>query len=308
MGHTGAGWDSVLVLDSTSYTPTFTDQTTDTKVESSMKIITNAGTPDEQQHTALFKIEVPKAVRQVSTNVEKVYGANSLGEEMITVDATANAGTIAKRGADGVLKVGSPSSNSDAVNLDYLETTLEGKVDVVGIIITNSMTLEYFSTATSGRWTICTYSGFQGYITGSVLKSSNIYYYEFESALNGYRWTGATTTGSTTLASILTIANANPNSFVTNSVVNSQVKGYNGQLTIYTTDWNNGQAVMEIAEAYEEDMITFYPATITDQTNATNAGLFVSGPDEDSDVTFTATTTPTVDITFKYFITRGQVV
>lgn len=77
-----------------------------------------------------------------------------------------------------------------------------------------------------------------------------------------------------------------------------------GSITILSTDWSNDEATKLIAGLGANDIITFYPASATDKANATAADIFVSA--NGSTVTFTATTTPIVSISFNYYITRGK--
>lgn len=82
------------------------------------------------------------------------------------------------------------------------------------------------------------------------------------------------------------------------------LEGVSGSVTIATTDWSSNTATKTFTELGDYDCIEFYPATVTDKTNASNAEIFVSA--NGNTVTFTATTTLSVDITFNYFITRGK--
>lgn len=80
--------------------------------------------------------------------------------------------------------------------------------------------------------------------------------------------------------------------------------GVSGSVTIQAGDWSSGIATKTFSALGNYDLIEFYPTTITDKTNASAADIFVSA--SGTTVTFTATTTPSVAITFNYFITRGK--
>ena len=88
-----------------------------------------------------------------------------------------------------------------------------------------------------------------------------------------------------------------------NIAIKNQVLALTGQITVQTTDWNNNVATATFATLGANDYIQFSPATETDKTNYMNADIFatVSG----TTVTFTATTTPSADITLTYVIIRG---
>ena len=87
-------------------------------------------------------------------------------------------------------------------------------------------------------------------------------------------------------------------------LTNYAQKGKSGSVTIATSDWSSNIATKTFADLGTYDLIQFYPATTTDKTNASNADIFVSA--SGSTVTFTATNTPTANITFNYFISQGR--
>lgn len=60
-GRPGEGWDALDEIDATPYTPTFTEQASDIKVETSAVLKTNAGTPDEETKIIGLMFEVPKS-------------------------------------------------------------------------------------------------------------------------------------------------------------------------------------------------------------------------------------------------------
>lgn len=65
-----------------------------------------------------------------STTISSVYAVNASNEQaMITYDMSASASSIARRGTNGVLKVGTPSDNADATTKLYVDTALGLKLD-----------------------------------------------------------------------------------------------------------------------------------------------------------------------------------
>ena len=95
------------------------------------------------------------------------------------------------------------------------------------------------------------------------------------------------------------VSDGNPN----NIAIKNQVLALTGQITVQSTDWNNNVATATFATLGTNDYIQFSPLTATDKINYMNADIFatVSG----TTVTFTATTTPSADITLTYVIIRG---
>ena len=69
-GRPGEGWADLDEIDATPYTPTFTEQANDIKVETSANLTTNAGTPDEEIKVISLKFEVPP------TNANPIMYAN----------------------------------------------------------------------------------------------------------------------------------------------------------------------------------------------------------------------------------------
>lgn len=86
-----------------------------------------------------------------------------------------------------------------------------------------------------------------------------------------------------------------------------EIIGIGGSVVITTSDWNsdNGTASKIFRDLGTNDLIQFYPQTEQDRTNASNADIFVANTDAQM-VTFKATTIPTANIVFNYFITRGM--
>lgn len=69
-GRPGEGWSVLDEIDATPYTPTFTEQADDVKVETSADLKTNVGTPDEETKVISLKFEVPP------TNANPIMYAN----------------------------------------------------------------------------------------------------------------------------------------------------------------------------------------------------------------------------------------
>ena len=86
----------------------------------------------------------------------------------------------------------------------------------------------------------------------------------------------------------------------------SQYLGTSGSITIYASSWDSsGEVTKNIIDFGENDLITLYPATRTDKTNASGADIFVSSTVVPGQVVFEAISIPSVNIAFNYFITKG---
>ena len=69
-GRPGEGWNALDEIDATPYTPTFTEQADDVKVETSANIVTNADTPDEETKVISLKFKVPKSTPVIANPAE----------------------------------------------------------------------------------------------------------------------------------------------------------------------------------------------------------------------------------------------
>lgn len=71
--------------------------------------------------------------RDIINSANKVYATDSLGANKndLVYDKTATAETIAQRGTNGVLKVGTPVDNSDAATKKYVDDIAADKQDVI---------------------------------------------------------------------------------------------------------------------------------------------------------------------------------
>ena len=74
---------------------------------------------------------VPKAISSFSLPRAHCVSANSLGEELITVNENPSDASIPRRGSGGVLKVGAPIANNDATTKEYVDDNLTKKVAIV---------------------------------------------------------------------------------------------------------------------------------------------------------------------------------
>ena len=98
-------------------------------------MVDNYVDPNSQANTAYNKritaLETDK--RDIINSANKVYATDSNGANKndLSYDKTATADTIAQRGTDGVLKVGTPVDNSDAATKKYVDDGLSTKVDKV---------------------------------------------------------------------------------------------------------------------------------------------------------------------------------
>ena len=80
--------------------------------------------------------------------------------------------------------------------------------------------------------------------------------------------------------------------------------GDSGSVTLEASKWVEGTYTINPTDLKDTDAIFFYPNTIDDKTNAEDAELFVST--SGTTIIFSAQNTPSVDITFNYFIARGK--
>lgn len=265
-GRPGAGWNTLSTIDTSEYTPTFTSQDDDVLVETSANLITNEGTPDEETKEIDIKFEIP--------NFNK------------------------------------------------------NKVDITEVAWSTPFT--YIDE--KPRVYHYTFDGQVGYWFGQIYRYGNSYTWELENLTEATRYYGLNIplTDPTFEAFIDPIFQANyalanqlsgkadkvsgatsgnfagldSNGNLTDSGKKaSNFQGVSGQITIETTDWSSNIATKIFADFGAYDLITFYPATVSDKENASASDIFVSA--SSPAVIFTATTTPTADITFNYFITRG---
>ena len=78
-----------------------------------------------------------------------------------------------------------------------------------------------------------------------------------------------------------------------------------GTVTFLAASWSNNTYTLTLSGLRSTDKVDFGPSTAADQTNASNAGLFVDPNPVSGVVTFTCSNTPTADISLAYYITRG---
>ena len=93
---------------------------------------------------------------------------------------------------------------------------------------------------------------------------------------------------------------------VTEIVLRSDVnaaKGISGTVTLTVGDWSDTAAIKTFEDLGENDLIQFFPSTRADKLAASDADIFIEASGQD--VTFSATSTPTDSITYRYFITKG---
>ena len=76
-GRPGEGWSALDEIDATPYTPTFTEQANDIKMETSAALKIYAGTPEEESKVIDLKLEVPKS----PTNLENSLDEYSLKQK-----------------------------------------------------------------------------------------------------------------------------------------------------------------------------------------------------------------------------------
>lgn len=77
-GVPGEGWSALSEIDTTPYTPTFTDGSSDVVVETSANLISYKGTPDEATKVIGLKFEVPKnenKTAEITFTLSQVFGA-----------------------------------------------------------------------------------------------------------------------------------------------------------------------------------------------------------------------------------------
>lgn len=265
-GRPGAGWNILSTIDTSEYTPTFTSQDDDVLVETSAKLITNEGTPDEEVKEIDLKFEVP------NFNKNKIVEV-AWNEPFTYIDEKPRIYHYIADGQEGyyfgqIYKIG----NNYTWELENLiEST---RYYGFNVMLTNP-TFEDFISST--------------YLANYVLVSQISSKADKVSGATSGDFAGLDSNGN------LTDSGKKASDFAT--------PGVSGQITIETTDWSSNVATKTFADFGAYDLITFYPATATDKESASAFDIFVSA--SSPAVIFTATTTPTDDITFNYFITRG---
>lgn len=110
-------------------------------------MVDNYVDPNSQANTAYNKritaLETDK--RDIINSANKVYAtdANGANKNDLVYSTSATANTIAQRGTNGVLKVGTPVDNADATTKQYVDTGLNAKQDTLtagqNITITNNV-------------------------------------------------------------------------------------------------------------------------------------------------------------------------
>jgi hypothetical protein len=81
--------------------------------------------------------------------------------------------------------------------------------------------------------------------------------------------------------------------------------GKQGAVEIPADAWSGAVAIVSVADAGANDMITFSPATESDKTTLNNCGVFISPVVNEGIVRLSCRVKPTVAISLVYFITRG---
>lgn len=84
----------------------------------------------------------------------------------------------------------------------------------------------------------------------------------------------------------------------------SNLYGESGSITIAVSSWESSQYKISMTALGDNDAIFLSPSTKADQTALNEAEVFTTT--DKSIITFTATKTPTVNITLNYFIARGK--
>lgn len=110
-------------------------------------MVDNYVNPNSTANTAYNKritaVETDK--RDIINSANKVYATDNLGANKndLDYDKNATAETIAQRGTNGVLKVGTPVDNADATTKQYVDTIASAKQDTLtagqNITITNNV-------------------------------------------------------------------------------------------------------------------------------------------------------------------------
>lgn len=139
-GRAGEGWNSLTSIDTSSYTPTFTDSSTETLVETTADLVTNGGTPDEETKTIDLKFEVPLVDvnksyvdTALSGKLDKVTTAGTYNRAYyVSPDGTVQStmsisdggvpGAIVRRKSDNnILVPQTPTANTDAASKKYVD-------------------------------------------------------------------------------------------------------------------------------------------------------------------------------------------
>lgn len=80
--------------------------------------------------------------------------------------------------------------------------------------------------------------------------------------------------------------------------------GISGSSTLLASGWSNNAYTLTISTLGTNDAIFFSPSTLADKTNMESSNIITST--SGSTVTFSAISTPMVDIVLNYFITKGR--
>ena len=83
------------------------------------------------------------------------------------------------------------------------------------------------------------------------------------------------------------------------------IKGAGGTATIYAAQWSSNTYTLSINDLGDNDAIFICPSTAADKLLMEDAEIFVNPVTNGHNVTITAETTPSSDISINYFITRG---
>lgn len=236
-GRPGEGWDALDEIDATPYTPTFTEQANDVKVETSANLIIDSDTPDEDVKVIGLKFEVPKP---------NLSGYVPTSRTLAGLDLSQNRTASELIDALNILPVENVSSDTEVSHY------ADGKPRIYKID-TNPTNV---------------------YI-GIISSISGMYFWELESLLTPSRYysNNFVTLQNPTFADLTSLTYSEQYALLSDL---NNLKAETGSVVIATSDWNNGIATKTISDLGLYDIIQFYPATSTDKTNATNADIFVS--------------------------------
>ena len=87
-------------------------------------------------------------------------------------------------------------------------------------------------------------------------------------------------------------------------VLQSDMTGVSGQTVLDVSLWVDNLYNINVTQLGNYDAIFFTPSTLADKTALESANIIIST--NGSIVTFAAETSPTVDISLEYFISRGR--
>lgn len=238
--------------------------------------------------------------RTANSDYSAVYGFNQLGQTEYKVTSSATASQIPIYDSNANLSTGAPIKATDAANKSYVDVNFGKNIELSMNNSTYVLTLKLKNSSGTAISTqtidlpleTMVVSGSYNDVTKKViltLQNGSTVEFSVADLVDG-------------LQAQLTAGNGIS---IANNVIAVTNRG--GTFTVHPSDWNNGEFYRFTIFLQANDKVDIGALTYADQEKINQAQLFVTvgGNYPTMYIKITAQTTPTSDINFQYFITKG---